>query len=75
MSKGPRAFTYITPEEYFKIQGRNGSYTLKELREMARDDRRCEVCGQPVWKLGGVGMCFPCTTGESDASEDYELEE
>lgn len=44
-----------------------------ELEERARDDGECEVCGRPVWRLVGLGMCFTCVTGESDASDDYEL--
>ncbi len=48
-------------------------FTRKELEKMAKDDGECEVCGRPVWRIVGLGMCFTCTTGESDASDDYEL--
>jgi len=68
----PTAFTYVTPEELFKrhpdMQG-----TIEELHKRAKDTRECECCGQPAWRYGGTGMCFTCTTGESDASDDYEL--
>lgn len=47
--------------------------TREELEERARDNSECEVCGRPVWRIVGIGMCFTCTTGEADASEDFEL--
>jgi hypothetical protein len=65
----------LTPEEAYKqYAGRNPKppFTLDELRRMASDKSRCQ-CGQPVWRMVGQGLCFSCTTGESDASEDYEL--
>ena len=34
----------------------------------------CGACGAPVWALGGCGLCFSCTTGEANASNDYEFE-
>ena len=37
----------------------------------------CMVCGAPIWAAGsaitGTNMCFACTTGEADDSEDYEI--
>lgn len=63
-------FIFITPEDYFKI---DKHLSLAELRRRARSKGGCEVCGQPVWKLAGTGLCFTCTTGEADASNDYEL--
>ncbi|MGB5178491.1 MAG: hypothetical protein WBP44_07155 [Gammaproteobacteria bacterium] len=73
MSKGgPTDFTLISAEDYFKLEGQQ--HTLAELHKMAKTRGKCEVCGSlPVWRLGQTGMCFPCTTGESDASDDYEL--
>jgi len=36
------------------------------------------ICGAPIWAVGsaitGTNMCFTCTTGEADDSEDYEIE-
>ena len=36
------------------------------------------ICGAPIWAAGsaitGTKMCFSCTTGEADDSEDYEIE-
>lgn len=46
----------------------------KEYERQAASAAKCEVCDQPVWRFGGLGMCFTCTTGESDPSEDFELE-
>ncbi len=61
---------YITPERAVEI---GDTRPLKELRRLARSNSKCGNCGQPAWKFAGVGLCFPCTTGESDASSDYEL--
>jgi len=37
----------------------------------------CMICGAPIWAAGsaitGNYMCFTCTTGEMDDSEDYEI--
>lgn len=77
---GPLDFAaYKTPQQAFDDykQSNNGKspFTLQELEKMARDHSLCEVCEtMPVWRMAGQGMCFTCTTGESDASEDYELE-
>lgn len=62
---------YLTPKQALKKMPRFAS--LEELKERAKDTSECEVCGRPVWRLVGLGMCFTCTTGESDASDDYEL--
>jgi len=38
---------------------------------------RCS-CGEPIWVAASsqVGhMCFTCITGESDPSDDYEIDE
>jgi ribosomal protein S14 len=61
---------YITPEEAHKLMP---EVPLKEWRRRARSKAKCEVCGQPTWKYADTGLCFTCTTGEADASEDYEL--
>jgi hypothetical protein len=63
-------FNFVTPEEYFKL---SQVHSLDELRTLAGDQRMCLVCGQPVWRLGGCGLCFTCTTGEADDSNDFEL--
>ena len=72
MKGGPTDFAMISAEDYFKLDGQ--PHTLNELHDMARNRGMCEVCGSlPIWRLADTGMCFPCTTGESDASDDYEL--
>jgi hypothetical protein len=75
---GPLSFHLVTVDEMLKIQARlpkDGSRhsTREELEKMARNDSTCENCDLPVWRFGETGMCFTCTTGESDASDDYEL--
>lgn len=67
---------YITPERAYQLHcGSNNPpvYTLKDFQRAARSKAKCDVCGQPVWKMAMQGLCFSCTTGEADASEDYEL--
>lgn len=62
----------------------NKGYNRKELIESlqaALDAKnhgaKCIICGQPIWAAGsaitGTNMCFTCTTGEADDSEDYEI--
>ena len=66
-------FRFITPIEYLsKYPEQKKYFTLKELQKRKSDNGECE-CGQPVWKLVGTGLCFSCTTGEADNSDDYEL--
>jgi hypothetical protein len=66
---GPTDFNYITPEEAAAM----GPETVEYYKTLARKSVRCSVCRQPAWKYADTGLCFPCTTGESDASDDYEL--
>lgn len=68
---GPTDFVMISAEDYFK---KSRQIPLKELKRMAKTRGMCETCGSlPKWRLGDTDMCFPCTTGEADASGDYEL--
>lgn len=69
---GPEDFNYVTPEEAYGLKLLPG-VSIDELREMANSDEKCFVCGAPAWKFAEMGLCFTCTTGESDASGDYEL--
>ena len=48
--------------------------TEKSFARMAKDNRRCQ-CGNHVWRYGECGLCFSCTTGEHDSSDDYEIGE
>lgn len=63
--------SYITPEE---AKAGGDTRSLKEIRALLKTrGETCMVCDEDVWMYGGAGMCFSCTTGESDASEDSEL--
>jgi len=69
----PTAFTYITPSEFIKKHPET-ELDLDELKKRAnKPNRVCCNCSMPVWKYGALDMCFTCVTGESDASDDYEL--
>ncbi|PGK51692.1 hypothetical protein CN918_28265 [Priestia megaterium] len=39
---------------------------------------RCTFCDEPIWAVGsavsGTDLCFTCVTGESDSSDDYEID-
>lgn len=52
--------------------------TLRETLAAKKNGARCMVCGAPIWAAGsaiiGSNLCFTCTTGEADDSEDYEIE-
>ena len=61
---------YLTPEKAATV---SKTYTLAEFKKMAKVNRRCCNCENPVWRFSGLNMCFPCTTGETDANGDYEL--
>lgn len=63
-------FHYITPEQALK---KGLSEDLEELKRRASSKERCHCCRAPVWKLANTGLCFTCTTGEWDNSDDYEL--
>lgn len=64
---------YITPE---KAKAFGDVRSLKELRNRARIRGKCSVCHQfPIWRYGVSDLCFSCTTGEHDASNDFELTE
>lgn len=70
---------YLTPEEAFKqdqkLGKRGAMFTLADYKRMAKNtNEECMNCGRPVWRMVDLGMCFSCVTGESDASDDYELE-
>ena len=65
-------FVYLTPEEATAKNVIDG-INLIEYQRRASSSGTCENCDNPVWKLPDLGMCFSCVTGETDASEDYEL--
>lgn len=68
----PLSFHYVTPEE---AKAFGDERSLTELKYLASLHQNCSACGSPAWKYAGSGLCFSCTTGESDASNDYELQE
>lgn len=51
--------------------------TLRETLAAKKNGARCMVCGAPIWAAGsaitGSNLCFTCTTGEADDSEDYDF--
>lgn len=51
--------------------------TLQAALDAKNQGAKCIICGQPIWAAGsaitGTDMCFTCTTGEADDSEDYEI--
>jgi hypothetical protein len=38
----------------------------------------CHICGRLIWAIGSATVgwdgCFTCITGETDESEDYEID-
>lgn len=76
----------ISIEEFIKKMAKdNKEFNKKETKQsiLAAADRKrkgatCIQCGQSIWAIGsgisGYDMCFTCTTGETDHSEDYELD-
>lgn len=79
-------FTYISIEEFADGVVKNNKDTnrkeliasLREALAAKRNGARCMICGAPIWAAGsgvtGMYLCFTCTTGEADDSEDYEIE-
>lgn len=65
----PTDFVYITSKEAVEKGIVN---SLDKAESIAADDSLCD-CGAHVWRYAQTGLCFSCTTGESDASEDYEI--
>jgi hypothetical protein len=61
----------ITPERAHEL---NPQFSVTEYVLRAMRSRTCEGCGHhPEWRYVGLGLCFSCVTGETDASDDYEL--
>lgn len=68
---------YITPEKAKELEDKiegGRREPLSYYKSLSRSSGMCEICEtMPIWKFAGTGMCFSCTTGEADASGDYEL--
>jgi hypothetical protein len=61
----------ITPRRALAL---GDSRSLAELMALSRTTTVCSrCCIEPAWRLHGSGLCFLCTTGKTDTSEDYEL--
>lgn len=67
------------------VMENNKGYRRKDLirdlcntLEEKKNGAKCIICGAPIWAAGsaitGTNLCFTCTTGEADDSEDYEIE-
>ena len=65
---------YLTPKE--AMEGTTSSLPLEHYEKMdKRKPRKCISCDmENEWLLGECDMCFSCTTGESDASDDCEID-
>ena len=48
------------------------------IAEAKKSGVKCSNCGRPIWAIGsaleGWDGCFTCITGESNSSEDYEID-
>ena len=65
---------YLTPKE--AMEATTPKQPLAHYKKMAsKKPRKCEACGvENEWLFGECGLCFSCTVGESNASEDYEID-
>ena len=64
-----------TEEKVRAYEKECGGVKPGEMVARMKDSGACENCDEHIWRLAGTGLCFSCTTGESDASEDYEIGE
>ncbi len=83
--KAKEFHSFLSPFEYIahcnasniqpgQSDASNGEH-FQELSRRAQLNGKCENCDLHEYRLGGTGLCFPCTTGESDASGDFEIGE
>lgn len=53
--------------------------TLNDTLTAKKNGAKCMICGAPIWAAGsaitGSNLCFTCTTGEANDSDDYEIEQ
>ena len=82
---GVSMFSPISIDEFVKKHiksnpGENAADLRSSLKDAVKRKQNGETCfcGQPIWAIGsaitGESQCFTCTTGESDGSDDYEIE-
>ena len=79
-------FAPISIDDFLKAhKSKNSTENIKEYRtalEQAVQAKKsgavCAQCGSPIWAVGtatvGWNGCFTCITGESDSSDDYEID-
>ena len=74
-----KKFAEMTAQNNKDINQNELEETLREALKDKKNGARCMICGSPIWAAGsaitGSNMCFTCITGESDDSDDYEVEE
>ena len=71
-------FNYITPKEAAEIgvitdPDKGKVHSVEYYEKLASKTGKCINCENDIWKMLDNEMCFSCTTGEHDASDDYEL--
>jgi hypothetical protein len=61
--------------------GKDMETVRKDLEKSVLNKKKgtaCIHCGSPIWAIGsaliGWNGCFTCITGETDNSEDYEID-
>ncbi len=78
-------FVPINIEKFAQMVVKNNKEDKKEnvikaIKASIKDVRKgikCS-CGNPIWVAGSAftgNSCFTCITGETDTSEDYEIDE
>jgi len=68
---------YLSPAQAKDFGDAHGdAHELEYWRDIAgKRIGTCANCGEPEWRYGQCGLCFTCTTGQADASEDSEIAE
>jgi hypothetical protein len=79
-------FVPISIDDYItKNEKSNPGYNMVNLRKALskyvkakKNGRKCDNCGNLIWAAGSAiadwNACFSCITGESDNSNDYEID-
>jgi hypothetical protein len=79
-------FAPISIDEFLKAHRTNNptedikAYrsALEQAVKSKKSGAVCCQCGSPIWAIGtatvGRNGCFTCITGETDSSEDYEID-
>lgn len=77
-------FTKISIEDFVKktvsanpsIDAKQLTTALEEFKVRKINGELCD-CGEPIWVIGSAlagKRCFTCITGETDKTDDYEVE-